>query len=210
MNGGKRPGGVSHRGLHAPARQAARRCRGSCRIRFMPVSSCSRRATAGRAGAGVAHSGADRARRPPSSGPNDVSRIEVGPPEDARARTFAGDPAIRLVVRAVPGQRGRAVRGGADAGVRRASRRSTRFSFASRRRRRCALWVQLRAPVGNAERWGSDVLRRPESRIGRRSAVASSGRSARRRASTRRSTQVEFAAVRRGHVEYAAGHDRAA
>jgi hypothetical protein len=88
------------------------------------------------------------------SGPNDVSRIEVGPPDDSRARTFAGDPAINwsygLAPGAAVGQFAAVpipVSPGLDAFD------AVQFSVSSPGPIRA--WAQLRAPTGNTERWGA-------------------------------------------------------
>jgi hypothetical protein len=88
------------------------------------------------------------------SGPNDVSRIDVGPPDDSRARTFAGDPAINWSFALSPGAAvGQfaavpiPVSPGLDAFG------AVQFRVSSPRPIR--VWAQLRAPVGNTERWGA-------------------------------------------------------
>ena len=97
------------------------------------------------------------------SGPGDVSRIEVGPPLDERARTFAGDPAINWSFALSPGAAAGQfaavpipVSPGLD------GFEAVQFSVSSPRPIRA--WAQLRAPVGNTERWGATFYADAEAR----------------------------------------------
>ena len=88
------------------------------------------------------------------SGANDVSRIDVGPPLDDRARTFAGDPAINWTFALSPGTAAGQfaavpipVSPGLDGFD------AVQFRVSSPRPIRA--WAQLRASVGNTERWGA-------------------------------------------------------
>jgi hypothetical protein len=88
------------------------------------------------------------------SGANDSSRIEVGPPEDSRARTFAGDPAIRWSFALSPGGatgQFAAVPVPVSPGL----EAFTAVQFRVSSPRPIRAWAQLRAPVGNTERWGA-------------------------------------------------------
>jgi hypothetical protein len=96
-------------------------------------------------------------------GPNDTSRITVGPPEDARSRTFAGDPAIRWSYALSPGPAAGQfaavpipVSPGLDAFD------AVQFRVSSPQPVRA--WAQLRAPVGNTERWGATFYADSEAR----------------------------------------------
>lgn len=87
-------------------------------------------------------------------GPNDTSDVTAAPLDDPRARTFAGDPAINWSFALSPGEpvgqfaaAAIPVTGGLAAFER---IRFTAFAEAPMR-----VWVQLRAPVGNTERWGA-------------------------------------------------------
>lgn len=98
------------------------------------------------------------------SGPNDTSEVETGPLTDPRARTFAGDPAITWSVALSPGSavgQFAAVRVPVTGGL--ASFDRVRFRVSASRPMR--LWVQLRAPVGNTERWGRTFYADTESRL---------------------------------------------
>lgn len=87
-------------------------------------------------------------------GANDVSRIDVGEPQDVRARTFAGDPAINwsfsLGAGPATGQFA-AIPIPVSPGLETFER--VRFTVSSPKPMRA--WVQLRAPVGQTERWGA-------------------------------------------------------
>jgi hypothetical protein len=88
------------------------------------------------------------------SGPNDVSRIDVGVPQDARSRTFAGDPGIRWSFALSPGQPAgqfAAVPIPVSPGLEAFD--ALQFRVSSPRPLRA--WAQLRAPAGNTERWGA-------------------------------------------------------
>lgn len=88
------------------------------------------------------------------AGANDTSRIEVGPPDDPRARTLAGDPAIHWSF---------ALSGGTPAGQFAAvpipispgldAFTGVQFTVSSPRPMRA--WVQLRASAGHTDRWGA-------------------------------------------------------
>ena len=88
------------------------------------------------------------------SGPNDSSRIDVGPPEDARDRTFAGAPAIEWSFGLSPGQpvgQFAAVPIPVSPGLEAFD--AVQFRVSSPQPVRA--WAQLRAPVGTTERWGA-------------------------------------------------------
>jgi hypothetical protein len=97
------------------------------------------------------------------SGPNDTSRIDVGPPLDTRARTFAGDAAINWTF---------ALSSGLAAGQFAAvpipvspgldGFDAVQFRIWSPRPIRA--WAQLRAGVGNTERWGATFYADAETR----------------------------------------------
>jgi len=98
------------------------------------------------------------------SGPNDTSEVETGPLTDPRARTFAGDPAITWSFALSPGTavgQFAAVRVPVSGGLASFDRVRFRVSASAPRR----LWVQLRAPVGNTERWGRTFYADTESRL---------------------------------------------
>jgi hypothetical protein len=87
------------------------------------------------------------------SGPNDSSAIQTSPLTDPRARTFAGDPAIAWAFALAPGPAA-----GQFAALRvpvagLAAFDRVRFQVTAAAPMR--VWVQLRAPVGNTERWGA-------------------------------------------------------
>ena len=192
---------LSHRGLHA---RRARRTAGAldrvepdlCRTRD------ARRRRADR-GAAVAHSGAHQ------RGSRRVGRERY---EHGRCRPLADPPAtddspairaIDLDVRAVAGH---AAPGSSrrcafpmPAGWRRSIACGSRVSSSAPMR----VWVQLRAPVGNTERWGSDLLRRRRAadRRCRRSRVRADRRDVERAAAAR---SRRLAAVRGRHAEHAA------
>ena len=90
----------------------------------------------------------------PEFGANDSSSVQVGSPIDPGSRTFTGDPAVTWSFALSPGQAtgqfaavALPVAGGL-AGFDR-----VRFLVSSAAPMR--VWVQLRAPVGSTERWGS-------------------------------------------------------
>ena len=88
------------------------------------------------------------------SGPNDTSRIDVGQPLDARARTFAGDAVINWSFALSPGAAAgqfAAVPIPVSAGL--DGFDAVQFRVSSPRPMRA--WAQLRAPVGSTERWGA-------------------------------------------------------
>lgn len=97
------------------------------------------------------------------SGPNDLSRIVVGPPQDARDRTFAGDPAIQWSFALSPGPAAgqfAAVPIPASPGLE--SFAAVQFRVSSPAPIR--VWAQLRAPVANSERWGATFYADSEAR----------------------------------------------
>jgi hypothetical protein len=88
------------------------------------------------------------------SGPNDTSTLVAAPLDDPRARTFAGDPAITWTFALGPGAAvgqiaavAIPVTGGLAA--------YDRIRFLAAAQTPMRVWVQLRAPVGNTERWGA-------------------------------------------------------
>jgi hypothetical protein len=88
------------------------------------------------------------------SGPQDTSTVTTGPLTDPRARTFAGDPAIAWAFGLSPGTPSgqfAAVSVPISAGL--AAFDRVRFVVTASAPMR--VWVQLRAPVGNTERWGA-------------------------------------------------------
>ena len=98
------------------------------------------------------------------SGPNDTSAVNAAPLTDPRARTFAGDPAIDWSFALSPGTPAgqfAAVSVPVSAGLGAFDR--VRFRIAAPAPMR--IWVQLRAPVGNTERWGRTVYVDSESRL---------------------------------------------
>lgn len=97
-------------------------------------------------------------------GSKDTSQVETGPLTDPRARTFAGDPAISWQFALSPGTPAgqfAAVRVPVSGGL--ASFNRVRFRVSASAPMR--VWVQLRAPVGNTERWGRTFYADTESRI---------------------------------------------
>jgi hypothetical protein len=87
------------------------------------------------------------------SGPNDVSTVVTGTPIDERGRTFAGDPAVTwtfALARGTPAGQFAALRIPVSGGLAAFDRVRFRVSASSPMRG----WVQLRAPIGNTERWG--------------------------------------------------------
>lgn len=88
------------------------------------------------------------------SGPNDTSTVVAALEDDSRARTFAGDPGILWTFALSPGAAAgqfAAVRIPVTGGLTAYDRIRFRVSASAPRR----VWVQLRAPVGNTERWGA-------------------------------------------------------
>ena len=97
------------------------------------------------------------------SGANDTSRIDVGQPSDTRARTFAGDGVINWSFALSPGPAAgqfAAVPIPVSAGL--DGFDGVQFSVSSPRPMRA--WAQLRAPVGNTERWGATFYADAETR----------------------------------------------
>ena len=98
------------------------------------------------------------------SGPGDSSRLRIGDPQDSRERRFAGDPAISwsfaLAAGMATGQFA-AVPIPVPSGLEAFER--VRFTVSSPQPLRA--WVQLRAPVGNTERWGATFYADSEPRI---------------------------------------------
>jgi hypothetical protein len=98
------------------------------------------------------------------SGPNDTSTVAAGTLTDPRARTFAGDPGIDWSFALSPGTavgQFAAVRVPVSGGLQALDR--VRFRVSGSRPMR--IWVQLRAPVGNIERWGRTFWVDAESRL---------------------------------------------
>jgi hypothetical protein len=98
------------------------------------------------------------------SGSKDTSTVEAGPLTDPRARTFAGDPAISWQFALSPGTPAgqfAAVRVPVSGGLASFDRVRFRVSASAPMR----VWVQLRAPVGNTERWGRTFYADADSRI---------------------------------------------
>jgi len=88
------------------------------------------------------------------SGLNDTSTVIAAPLDDLRDRTFAGDPAITWSFALSPGTAAGQfatvripVTGGLAA--------YDRIRFTAKGAAPMRVWVQLRAPVGNTERWGA-------------------------------------------------------
>ena len=136
------------------------------------------------------------------SGANDVSRIEVGPPDDARARTFAGDPAIGwsfALSAGDPAGQFAAVPIPVSPGLEAFDARQFRVSSPQPIR----AWVQLRAPVGNTERWGATFYADSEVRDDHDSVrdVPADRRDVERPAAARPGA---VPALRRGYAEHAA------
>ncbi len=98
------------------------------------------------------------------SGPRDTSAVTPGSAPDPRARTFAGDPALEwkfALSTGTPAGQFAAVRVPVSAGLSGFER--VRFVVTASAPMR--VWVQLRAPVGNTERWGATFYADTESRI---------------------------------------------
>lgn len=98
-------------------------------------------------------------------GPLDTSVVQTGPlTDDARARAFAGDPAISWNMALSPGPpigQFAAVAVPITGGL--AAHDRVRFRVSASKPMR--VWVQLRAPVGNTERWGRTFYAGPEERL---------------------------------------------
>ncbi|HEX6161742.1 MAG TPA: CehA/McbA family metallohydrolase [Vicinamibacterales bacterium] len=97
-------------------------------------------------------------------GERDVSLVETRLLADPRARTFAGDPAVHWRYALAPGTPAgqfAAVAVPVSPGL--AGFDRVRFRVAASGPSR--VWVQLRAPVGNTERWGRTFYADTESRI---------------------------------------------
>lgn len=97
-------------------------------------------------------------------GPNDVSTVVAAPLDDSRARTFAGDPAIGWTFALSPGipvGQFAAVAIPVTGGLAQVDRIRFMASAAAPMR----VWVQLRAPVGNTERWGATFYVGKEPRL---------------------------------------------
>ncbi|HYE87618.1 MAG TPA: CehA/McbA family metallohydrolase [Vicinamibacterales bacterium] len=87
-------------------------------------------------------------------GAKDTSTVRAGEPSDPRARTFAGDPAVDWTFALSPGipvGQFAAVAVPVTGGL--AAFDRVRFRVSASKPMR--VWVQLRAPVGNTERWGA-------------------------------------------------------
>lgn len=98
------------------------------------------------------------------SGPQDTSTVTTGPLTDPRARTFAGDPAITWSFALSPGTPSgqfAAVSVPLSTGLPAFDR--VRFVVTASGPMR--VWVQLRAPVGNTERWGATFYADAERRV---------------------------------------------
>ena len=97
-------------------------------------------------------------------GANDESVVETAPLAEPRARRFAGDPAIHwryALASGTPAGQFAAVAVPVSAGLEAFDRVRFRVTTSGPAR----LWVQLRAPVGNTERWGRTFYADAESRI---------------------------------------------
>lgn len=98
------------------------------------------------------------------TGPNDTSTVVTSLSSDLRARTFAGDPSIDWSFALSPGiadGQFAAVRVPVSGGLEAFDRVRFRVTASAPMR----LWLQLRAPVGLTERWGSTFFVDTESRI---------------------------------------------
>ena len=98
------------------------------------------------------------------SGPRDTSVVTTVVTPDQGARTFAGDPALEWKFSLSPGPAAgqfAAVRVPVSGGLSGFERVRFRVSASAPMR----VWVQLRAPVGNTERWGATFYADTESRI---------------------------------------------
>jgi hypothetical protein len=97
-------------------------------------------------------------------GASDTSVVEAAPLSDPRARRFAGDPAVNWMFGLGPGTpvgQFAAVAVPVSPGL--ASFDRVRFRAAAAAPMR--VWVQLRAPVGNTERWGRTFYADTEPRV---------------------------------------------
>jgi hypothetical protein len=99
-------------------------------------------------------------------GSNDTSKVEIetAPQADLRDRTFTGDPTMNWRFALAPGTPAgqfAAVRVPVSGGVTAFDRVRFRVSASAPMR----VWVQLRAPVGNAERWGRTFYADTDPRI---------------------------------------------
>lgn len=98
------------------------------------------------------------------SGPRDTSVVGQDPPADPGARTFTGDPTINWRFSLAPGMavgQFAAISMPVAGGL--ASFDRVRFRVSASAPMRA--WVQLRAPVGNTERWGRTFYADAEARI---------------------------------------------
>ncbi len=98
------------------------------------------------------------------AGQGDTSLVTTAIAADARARTFAGDPAIEWKFSLSPGIAAgqfAAVRVPVSPGLSAFDR--VRFMVSASAPMR--VWVQLRAPVGNTERWGATFYADTEPRL---------------------------------------------
>ena len=100
------------------------------------------------------------------SGPNDTSTVDVAavPPTDVRERTFTGDPTMTWQFALAPGTpvgQFAAVRVPVSGGLTAFDRVRFRVTASAPMR----VWVQLRAPVGNGERWGRTFYADTEPRM---------------------------------------------
>jgi hypothetical protein len=97
-------------------------------------------------------------------GARDTSTVAVGAPSEARARRFAGAPVIDWQFALAPGIAAgqfAAVAVPVSGGLAAFDRVRFRVSASAPMR----VWVQLRAPVGNTERWGRTFYADGESRV---------------------------------------------
>ena len=160
------------------------------------------------AGAAVAHSRAHRARPPPSPGRNDTQRASSRAPlRSARAarspasRRWTGVRARRRARRPASLRRSQIPMSGGLAAFDR-----VRFRVSAPTPMRA--WVQLRAPVGNTERWGRPSTPMPSRASSMcRSRVRADRRDVERAAAAR---SRRLAAVRGRYAEHAARRRRAA
>lgn len=98
------------------------------------------------------------------SGAQDSSTVTVGTPSESRARTFTGDPTINWQFAVSPGNPTGQFAAAAipvSGGLAEFDRVRFRVSASAPMR----VWVQLRAPVGNTERWGRTFYADAESRM---------------------------------------------
>jgi hypothetical protein len=97
-------------------------------------------------------------------GAQDASVVEVAPMMEPQARTFAGDPAIRWKFGLSPGTPAGQFAAVAIP-VSPALGDFDRVRFRVTASRPMRLWAQLRAPVGDTERWGRTFYADTESRV---------------------------------------------